>query len=140
MHSRYDDDEFERLKKINDANTLLKTDSIGNVTQEQWNEAAYVEVGVRPIDTDKAPDYAFGHIEFKGHKPKSATYYIQGGEETSKTKDAILSAHKAMVSGDGFDSHGSQSGRAFMNISAKMGTPPKLVSAILAKGRFNLKL
>lgn len=45
----YDDDEFERLKKINDANTLLKTDSIENVTQEQWNEAGYVEIGVRPI-------------------------------------------------------------------------------------------
>lgn len=136
----WDDDEHKRLTKINDNNTIATFDDINNISESDWKSAAYVEMTVKPTDEDKAPSSAFGHLEFKGGQPKTSTYYLQGGDSTEKTKQQFISDHKNMVVGDGFNSHGRQSGMAYMRVASKLGTPSKIISAVLEKGNFSLKL
>lgn len=135
-----DDVEQARLNEINNNNTISSFDSIDSVTEEHWNNAAYVEITIRPTDKEKAPSSAFGHLEFKGNCPKSATYYLQGGEHTDGAKPFVTNNHKSMVVGDGYDSHGDQSGLAYMRIASKLGSSSKIVAAVLEKGKFTLKL
>lgn len=136
----YDDAEQNRLDQINEENTLASSNSLEKISEDLWNQAGYVEVTLRPTDTEKAPTSAFGHLEFKGNLSKSATYYLQGGDKTEDAKETILQNHKSMLTGDGFQSHGDQSGRTYMSIASKMGTPSEVIGAVLAKGNFSLKL
>ncbi len=104
----WDDDIQSGLDAINEQNTILRTENLSDVTSEVWAKAGYVEVNVRPVDCDKAPDHAFGHAEFKGEKPRQATFYIQPNGDDAR--EAMVSSAKGKVIGDGFESNGSRSG------------------------------
>jgi len=81
---------------------------LSDVTPEVWTKSGYVEVNVSPVDRSKAPDYAFGHAEFKGERPRQATFYIQpNGDDV---RQAMVSSAKGKAIGDGFESNGSRSG------------------------------
>jgi hypothetical protein len=103
----WDDGLQDNLDQINDANTLLRTDDVANVSTALWGKAGYVEVTVKPVDETQAPAYAFAHVEFKGNEPRQATFYIQpdGGE----AKASLLAKNPRRIVGDGFTSNGSRS-------------------------------
>lgn len=104
----WDDDIQGNLDSINDANTLLETENIAEVTKELWKKAGYVEVMVRPENPDAAPDHAFGHAEFKGNLSRQATFYIQPDGEGAR--DDMVSQARGKLVGDGFSSNGTRSG------------------------------
>ena len=104
----YDDSLQDNLNQINNANTILRTDDAAKITPQIWSKAGYVEVTVNPVDKDKAPSYAFAHVEFKGNEPRQACFYIQPGGEDAKA--AMLKQNRGRIIGDGFTSNGSRSG------------------------------
>jgi hypothetical protein len=99
------------LKQQNEKNTTLKTDTLDDISKEDWDKAAYVEVNIHPEDKSKGPQSAFAQVEFKGHLPKQATFYIQGGD-TGGVQEATL-RHRPRLSkvGDGYNANGSHSYR-----------------------------
>ena len=105
-----DDDVQSFLDETNKNNTILSTNNPAEVTPELWEQAGYVEVGVRPIDRTQAPeDYAFGHVEFKGQYPRQATFYVQpNGDDVKRAMLAQKSFTTAV--GDGYTSNGLNSG------------------------------
>lgn len=98
----WDEDMQRNLNATNDRNTILKTQNLTDITHEIWNKAGYIEVTVRPNDEEKAPRYAFGHAEFKGNRPRQATFYIQPDGEDAE--QSVLSQTSAKRIGDGFES------------------------------------
>lgn len=116
----WDDDLQSSLDATNNANTILKTNNHAEVTPELWNQAAYVEVSVRPVDPSKAPkEYAFGHLEFKGSRPRQATFYIQpDGEEAMQ--EMLATKAFGVVVGDGYASNGENSGFVPMSVGRMM--------------------
>lgn len=115
VYTTYCDDGLQgNLDHINDANTILRTGDVANVSAAMWHKAKYVEVSVNPVDETLAPAYAFAHVEFKGNEPRQATFYIQpDGEDT---KAALLAKNPRRMVGDGFTSNGSRSGAMPSNL------------------------
>jgi hypothetical protein len=102
------DDIQEDFERRNDSHTFLKTSSLTALTSEIWKNARYVDVTVRPEDQAKAPDYAFGHAEFKGQYPRQATFYIQAGGKTENEgpKDAFVANQRGKIITGGWEMHG----------------------------------
>ena len=105
----HDKDIQEDLDEENKANTICETENLGNIGKALWNKAAYVEVTVRPVDAKKAPNYAFGHMGFKGERSRQVTFYIQPDGEY--TRNSVLSQNRLKLVGDGLASNGSRSPR-----------------------------
>ena len=93
---------------LNKKNTISDTNNLNEVTSELWAKARYVEVIIRPKDQEKAPEYAFGHAEFKGEKPRQATFYIHPNGQAAR--ESLVSAAKRKFIGDGFGTNGTISG------------------------------
>ena len=110
----YDEDIQNDLDTMNEKMTIIKTSDLSDITSDIWDMAGYVEVYVRPVDKDKAPDYAFGHAEFKGTRPEQATFYIQ--PDGDDAKKALVSRTSLKRIGDGFESNGSRSGAIPMGL------------------------
>lgn len=97
----------DELDERNAENTILATEDLADITPDLWKQAGYIEVTVRPVDEKKAPDFAFGHAEFKGCHPRQATFYIQpDGEEA---KQFMTSQNRGKITGNGFESNGTSS-------------------------------
>ena len=108
VYTTFMDDRIqENLDDINDQNTIIKTTKLSDITKEIWDKSGYVEVTVKPTDPDHAPSYAFGHAEFKGERPRQATFYLQ--PDGKDAKDFMLGNSTLKIAGDGFDSNGSRS-------------------------------
>lgn len=135
-----DDDAQESINEANRRAEILRTENLDDVTKEQWDSAAYVEVGAHPINTEQSPDHAFGHAEFKGILSKTATFYMQGGNQTKNAATQMVANHKWMLAGDGFDSNGQQSATGLMSVAGRIGMPSSIVAGILSKGRKNFTL
>lgn len=102
-----DHDISSNLDGINSANTILQTDRLGDITARLWRQAGYVEVTIRPTNAGQAPAHAFAHAEFKGLRPKQATFYLQPDGEAAR---ATMMGHSPkMLFGDGFTSNGRRS-------------------------------
>lgn len=128
----WDEDLQASLDATNASNTILRTNDHAQVTPELWDQAAYVEVGVRPADPSKATEsYAFGHVEFKGSRPRQATFYIQPDGE-GVMQQMLAKKAFGVAAGDGYDSNGENSGFVPMSVArimpsslmAKMGVRP----------------
>lgn len=103
-----DDDIQDGLDHINAANAVPLNDN-STISRAEWDRANYVELTIRPVDEKLAPSYAFAHAEFKGGKPRQATFYIQpDGEDARKTM--LDQARRLQTVGDGFDGNGTRSG------------------------------
>lgn len=110
----YDKDIQSELNTVNRANTILETDKLEEVSRSLWDETGYVDVTINPVESEQAPAYAFGYLEFKGNLPRQATFYIQpDGEDV---KNAMLESGKGKVVGDGFNSNGTRSGAVPLSI------------------------
>jgi hypothetical protein len=108
VYTTYCDDSLQdNLNQINDANTILRTDDLAMVTPRMWGAAGYVEVSVNPVDPEKAPSFAFAHVEFKGNEPRQACFYIQ--PDGQDVKDALIKQNRGRNVGDGYTSNGSRS-------------------------------
>ncbi|MEM7617996.1 MAG: hypothetical protein AAF244_01300 [Pseudomonadota bacterium] len=122
----YDESLFETLKKQNDANTILLTNDLSEITASVWSKAGYVGVTVRPENDDLAPRSAFATAEFKGVAPKAATFYVQpDGEDVRKS---MLEAAKWKKVGDGYNSNGV---RSSMLPTSLLSSMPKSITTRL---------
>lgn len=100
ISSFIEDEETQKyIDGFHDDATIIKTGSIAGLNQAAWNKAAYAVVSVRD-----SSDHFWGQIEFKGKKPKTATYYIQANDGSAILKN-INHNHPLMLRGDGFGSH-----------------------------------
>lgn len=124
-------EERAHIDDYNDSITLLKTDLFKDVTPINWDIAQHATVTLRPTQHDYTIEHAFSHIEFKGNFNRRATYYIQPGG--SQIRDAILRNHPYMTRGDGYQSHGTQSGRALIDASTPSNA--NITSGILTRGK-----
>jgi hypothetical protein len=115
----FDETAMDRLNAINEQNTFTKTSDLNSIVEQHWNDAAYIEISIRPREKDKAPASSWAHLEFKGRYPKAATYYIQGPENEicQGTAAEISGQHKFMRQGDGYESHGHRSADALLSIA-----------------------
>ena len=107
----WDDDLQRDLDEENRANTILETANLSDVTKSLWKKAAYLEVTVRPIYENHAPKCAFGHVEFKGARPRQATFYLQPDGEDAKKSVLAQNRDRYKWVGDGFTSNGSRNPR-----------------------------
>jgi len=74
---------------------------IAAVTAAVFRSAVYVEITLVPFEKDSAPAYAMAHAEFKGYRPKQATFYVQ--PEADKGARRMKVNHRFQAIGDGFD-------------------------------------
>ncbi|MCI5059922.1 MAG: hypothetical protein MRY79_02495 [Alphaproteobacteria bacterium] len=77
--------------------------NISDVTPNVWKNSAYVELNLRPSDIANAPEYAWAHAEFKGARPRQATFYVQPGGK--RTRDLMTLNAGRRITGDGFASN-----------------------------------
>lgn len=96
----HDDDVMEFMHQCNRRATFFECSDVASMTAEAFTSAVYIEVGVRPIDAGAAPNYAFGHIEFKGSRRRQATYYIQPAD--GAVLNELRRKHAFQLIGDGY--------------------------------------
>ena len=70
------------------------------VSPERADGAVYIEVIIAPVDKSAAPNYAFAHVEFKGSRPRQATFYIQPDGEDSVS--CLRKKFRFQIFGDGY--------------------------------------
>lgn len=99
----HDDGTMEYMAECNRRATFFEGSDVQTMPPEAFNQAVYIEVGVRPEDPSAAPNYAFGHIEFKGTRRRQATYYLQPGDKG--VFRALRKAHGFQIVGDGYTSN-----------------------------------
>jgi hypothetical protein len=92
------------IRNENEQNTFFKSDDLLSVTSDIFDAAAYIDAIVSPKDKSVAPESAFGGIEFKGNRPRHATYYVQPGD--ANLVQALRERHPFKVFGDGYKHHG----------------------------------
>ncbi len=92
--------------EINEKNGLptFKGRFAHDLTPQMWHAAGHVEVFIRPINKERAPQHAFAHIEFKGIRPRQATFYMQ--PECGNTQAIFLAANANLRAGDGLRGNG----------------------------------
>ncbi len=133
-----DPEDQKNLDAKNEEAEILTTSDFSLITKDIWEQAQYVEIKIRPTNKNAGPDYAFGHVEFKGRLPKTATFYAQGGDKTDALARNMRFNHIFMIAGDGFESNGVQSAEAFRTISKQLGASDKNTNEIIRRGNFDL--
>lgn len=98
-----DDWIMESMARRNESHTFFKTEDLAAVTAQVFGSAAYIELSIRPLEADSAPSYAWAHAEFKGLRPKQATFYVQPEAEIGLQR--IKANHRFQAFGDGFESN-----------------------------------
>jgi len=96
----FDDGTMEFVAQFNDEATFFKCENVSLFSPQIFDAAVYIEVVLRPQEKSSAPDYAFAHIEFKGRRPRQATYYLQPGD--AEVLNALKAAHRSQRIGDGY--------------------------------------
>lgn len=125
----YDEDLFAKHREINDANTFLKTDDLDRITPEIWKQAAYVAMRVLPVNPDEKLKTAYGLAEFKGTKPRQASFYAQ--PDGTSIRDAMLSGTFGKITKTGqYDSNGQRDGTIPLGVLASL---PKSVRGLAAR-------
>jgi hypothetical protein len=95
-----DDRVMEYIARRNERYTFFRTDDLAAVTAQIFRSAAYIELIIRPLDADSALSNACAHAEFKGLRPKQATFNVR--PETEIGLQRIRANHRFQVFGDGF--------------------------------------
>jgi hypothetical protein len=93
-------DDPNPVEDVNNRATFFEATDPFDVPREIFLSAAYVEVVVRPVDKSAAPTSAYGHIEFKGLRPRQATYYLQPGDQN--VVRILQKRHRGQRLGDGY--------------------------------------
>lgn len=99
----HDDDTMQYMDDLNKRATFFETTNANEFTREIFRKARYIEVLVHPHDKTKAPQSAFGCIEFKGKLSHRATFYIQCAPEDALVQ--LKKAHPFNWKGDGYKFH-----------------------------------
>lgn len=108
LYTTFLDDEIQAgLDYENRANTILSTSQLSDITREIWAKAGYAEVSISPSANGSTPPAGWAHIEFKGERPRQATYYFHS--TGPDIKDLILSQNRGKWIGDGFNGNGERS-------------------------------
>ncbi|CAN5220445.1 hypothetical protein BH11CYA1_BH11CYA1_34970 [soil metagenome] len=96
----HDDDTMDWMDKQNSAAVFFRTGELSVFLPQTFAEAVYIEVIFAPIDAKAAPNYAFAHIEFKGSRPRQATFYMQ--PEGSQAVENFKAKFRFKKFGDGY--------------------------------------
>lgn len=104
-----DDDMQKSCDMVNASNALFKGMDLGQVSRELWKQARHVEATIRPINEGDAPRSAFAHVEFKGHLPGAATFYVQPDDQ-ARVRTIMRRHNPTLLLGNGYDSHGNSNG------------------------------
>ena len=99
----HDDWIMEAMAAGNKQRTFFETDDPAKLTSDIWNKAAYVEVSVKPVNEKDAPTSAWGQAEFKGYRPRQATFYLQ--PDDGKAMKSMKSQNPLKLTGDGYTSN-----------------------------------
>jgi len=73
----HDDYTMDFMAKCNENSVFFKTSDLFAFPKEVFQQAVYIEVAIIPTDRLVAPPYAFAQVEFKGSRPRQATFYMQ---------------------------------------------------------------
>jgi hypothetical protein len=93
------------VAETNRNQTFLLTDDLAAVTASVFNSAAYIEMTCTPVDTDPSLPRAWAHVEFKGYKPKQATFCVYPDADSGARKMKAL--HRFKIIGRGLNGNAS---------------------------------
>jgi hypothetical protein len=79
----------EIVSEVNKNNTLLKTETLTDITADIWKKAGYVEITLIPASPDKNQSGRLGRVEFKGRLPRQATFEVN--DDIECVKQSLLS-------------------------------------------------
>jgi hypothetical protein len=95
-----DDSDMRWIDEQNRKATFFQASELSAVSAEIFNKAVYVEVVIAPVDKSAAPNYAFAHVEFKGSRPRQATFYMQ--PESELVAEGLRKKFRFQIFGDGY--------------------------------------
>ena len=78
-----DDEIDEELKAINDANLVLETNNVDDISEQIWDKASHVTTSITPLDETSS---SWAWVEFKGNLPEQATFYIKKEKTIGQTQ------------------------------------------------------
>jgi len=96
----HDDDVMDFMARENARAVFFESSELADMTPQVFDSAAYVEVSVTPMNILAGPQSAYGHVEFKGHRPCQATFYLQPGDP--QDFKSLKDSHRWKRFGDGF--------------------------------------
>lgn len=79
----HDDDTMAFIDQCNRKAVFYETANLSDFPEKVFDEAVYIEAVIVPVDRHAAPQYAFAHVEFKGSRPRQATFYMQPRGDTA---------------------------------------------------------
>ncbi|HEY9730368.1 MAG TPA: hypothetical protein V6C89_00560 [Drouetiella sp.] len=97
---RRDDSIMAHMAQTNKRHTFFVAEDFAAVTAAVFNSAAYIEMTVTPLDPAAAPANAWAHAEFKGYKPKQATFFVRPDADAGARK--MKSLHRLKIIGAGW--------------------------------------
>lgn len=95
-----DDSDMRWIDEQNRKATFFQASELSTVSAEIFDKAVYIEVIIAPVDKSAAPNYAFAHVEFKGSRPRQATFYMQPDGEDSVS--VLRKKFRFQIFGDGY--------------------------------------
>lgn len=96
----HEEDVMEFMAKHNREAVFFECADASELSAETFKSAVYIEVIISPTNKHNAPSYAFAHLEFKGRRPRQATYYLQPADET--VIKTLKGKHRFQIIGDGY--------------------------------------
>lgn len=96
----HDDGTMEWMDEQNRKATFFQASELSTVSAEIFGKAVYIEVIIAPVNKEAAPNYAFAHVEFKGSRPRQATFYMQPDGEDSAS--VLRKKFRFQIFGDGY--------------------------------------
>ncbi len=96
----HEDDVMDYIARENARAVFFESSELADMTPQVFDSAAYVEVSITPMNILAGPKFAYGHVEFKGNRPRQATFYLQPGDP--QDFKFLKGSHRCMRFGDGF--------------------------------------
>jgi len=111
----------EAVEKANRERLLRSGPGLPN--EDEWTAARHVEMFVRPSNLAASMPHAFAHAEFKGVRPRQATFYVQCAD--FDVASAMAEAWPRMRRGNGFKGNGVNAGLVPAATAAAAGFVPR---------------
>jgi hypothetical protein len=97
----HEDGVMDYIAGVNARAVFFESSELAAMTAQVFDAAVYVEVSVTPMNILAGPKFAFGHVEFKGNRPRQATFYLQPEGDPHDFK-SLTDSHRCMRIGDGY--------------------------------------
>lgn len=130
-----DRETMEDMKRRNDRLKIKSADNIGDISAADWEQAAYAEVRLDPVDRNGSDSlkHAWAVAEFKGHFANGASFYTSA--DLQNVARATKRAQPFMLVGNGWKEHGEQDMGGFIEVGARMGVPSDTMARMMSRRR-----